>query len=92
MCCSHTAFIVLVFIYVDREREREEERERESMHMSRGGAEREGERESQTGSLLSAEPYAALELTNREIMTQTEIQSQRLNRQSHPGAPNGICF
>ena len=39
--------------------------------MSRGGAEREGDRESQIGSRLlavSTEPDAGLELTNREIM------------------------
>ena len=44
------------------------ERDRES----RGGAEREGDTESKAGSRLRAvctEPYAGLELTNREIMT-----------------------
>ena len=44
------------------------ERERESM--SRGGAEREGDRESEAGSVLTAEkPHAGLELPNCEIGT-----------------------
>ena len=42
--------------------------------MSKGGEEREGERESQVGSLLSAEPNAELEPMNHEIMTWAEIQ------------------
>ena len=40
--------------------------------MSRGGAEREGDTESEAGSRLravSTEPDARLELTNREIMS-----------------------
>ena len=40
--------------------------------MNRGGAEREGDTESEVGSRLQAfsiEPDAGLELTNREIMT-----------------------
>ena len=40
--------------------------------MNRGGAEREGDTESETGSRLravSTEPDAGLEPTNREIMT-----------------------
>ena len=40
--------------------------------MNGGGAEREGDTESETGSRLGAvstEPDAGLELTNREIMT-----------------------
>ena len=40
--------------------------------MSRGGAEREGDTESEAGSRLravSAEPDAGLELTDREIVT-----------------------
>ena len=40
--------------------------------MNRGGAEREGDTESETGSRLQAastEPDAGLELTDREIMT-----------------------
>ena len=40
--------------------------------MSRGGAEREGDTESEAGSRLcaiSTEPEAGLELTNREILT-----------------------
>ena len=50
------------------------ERERESL--SRGGTEREGDTESETGSRLravSTEPDAGLELTNREIMTRAEV-------------------
>ena len=43
---------------------------------SRGGAEREGERESQAENLctVSAEPSVGLELTNCEIMTQAEAR------------------
>ena len=37
--------------------------------MSGGGAEREGDTESEAGSRLSTEPDAGLELTNLEIMT-----------------------
>ena len=47
-------------------------RERERQTMSRGGAERGGDTESEAGSRLGAvrtEPAAGLELTNREIMT-----------------------
>ena len=45
--------------------------------MSGGGAEREGDTESEAGSRLSAvstEPDAGLELTNREIMTLAEVR------------------
>ena len=44
--------------------------------MSRGGAEREGDTESEAGSRLravSTEPDAGLELTDREIMTCAEV-------------------
>ena len=44
--------------------------------MNRGGAEREGDTESETGSRLwavSTEPNAGLELTDCEIMTWTEV-------------------
>ena len=47
--------------------------------MSRGGAEREGDTESETGSRLwavSPEPDAGLELTDREIMTWAEVDAQ----------------
>ena len=47
-------------------------RERERDSMSRGGAEREGDTESEAGSKLravSTEPNMGLELTNREITT-----------------------
>ena len=53
---------------------REREREREST--SRGGAEREGDTESEAGSRLravSTEPDAGLEPTDREIMTRAEV-------------------
>ena len=45
---------------------------RERQSVSRGGAEREGDTESEEGSrprAVSTEPDAGLELTNREIMT-----------------------
>ena len=44
--------------------------------MNRGGAEREGDTESETGSRLwaiSTEPDAGLKLTDREIMTWAEV-------------------
>ena len=44
--------------------------------MNRGGAEREGNTESEADSRLravSTEPDAGLELTDREIMTQAEV-------------------
>ena len=44
--------------------------------MSEGGAEREGDTESKTGSRLravSTEPDVGLEPTNREIMTSAEV-------------------
>ena len=46
--------------------------ERQRQSVSRGGAEREGDTESEAGSRLpavSTEPDAGLELTDREIMT-----------------------
>ena len=46
--------------------------------MNRGGAEREGDTESETGSRLwavSTEPDSELELTDREIMTWAEVGS-----------------
>ena len=56
-------FFFNVFIYFwDRERQ----------SMNRGGAEREGDKESKAGSSLRAvgtEPNMGLELTNREIVT-----------------------
>ena len=47
-------------------------RDRERQSVSRGGAEREGDTESEAGSRLRAvgtEPDTGLELTDREIMT-----------------------
>ena len=48
------------------------ERQGERQSVSRGGAQREGDTESETGSRLravSTEPDAGLKLTNREIVT-----------------------
>ena len=64
----------------------EGERERERQSMSRGGTEREGDRESKAGSRLwavSTESNAGLEPMNCEIMR----WSQTLNQLSHPGTP-----
>ena len=63
--------------------------EREKVCVSRGGAERLRERESQAGYTLSisAEPDMGLNLMNSEIMTLGEIKSQTLNRLSHAGNP-----
>ena len=71
-------FNVYLFILIERERER----------MSRGGAERQGEKEFQAGSTLpaSTEPEVGLELTDHEIMTWAKIKSRTLNQLSHPGA------
>ena len=47
----------------------ERERERERQSMSRGGAEREGDTESDTGSRICADsPNVGLELTDLEII------------------------
>ena len=51
-------------------------------------AEREAERESQAGPMLSAEPNAGLEPTTHETMTWDEIKSQVLNWLSHVGSPS----
>ena len=51
-------------------------RDRERQSVSRGGAEREGDTESEAGSRLwavSTEPDVGLELTDREIMTWAEV-------------------
>ena len=50
--------------------------DRERQSMNRGGAEREGDTESETGSRLwavSTEPDAGLKLTDHEIMTWAEV-------------------
>ena len=67
--------------------------DRERQSMNGGGAEREGDTESETGSRLwaiSPEPDAGLELTDREN-SQTARSwpgwSWTLNRLRHPGAP-----
>ena len=74
------------------------EGERECVCVSeQEGAEREGERESQSGSTLSVQ---SPELPNSAIVTWADIKSQMLNRLSHPGTPminsfkvllNSIC-
>ena len=51
--------------------------DRERQSMSGGGAEREGDTESEAGSRLwavSTEPDVGLELTDREIMTWVEVR------------------
>ena len=55
--------------------------------MSRGGAERQGERNPCRLPTISVEPHAWFELTNCKIMTLAKIKSQTLNGLSHPGAP-----
>ena len=65
---------------------------RSHTQMSRRGAETERGRESQAGSMLSAESDAGLELTNHEITTWAKIKSQKLNLLSHPGAPTVGSF
>ena len=63
----HFIFIFLTFIYFwDRERQ----------SLNKGGAEREGDTESEAGSRLwaiSPEPNAGLKLTDCEIMTWAEV-------------------
>ena len=59
--------------------------------MNRGGAEREGDTESETGSRLwavSTEPDTGLELTDREIMTWAEVG--RLTDQATQAPPAKI--
>ena len=58
-----------------RERERERKRERERQRIP--------------GRLLavSTEPDVSLDPTYCELMTQVVIESRRLNRLTHPGAP-----
>ena len=61
------------------------------MRVSRRGAEREGDTESEAGSRLQAvstEPDVGLELTDRDIMTRAEINGLTLNQWSHLGAPS----
>ena len=60
--------------------------------MSRGGAEREGDTESEAGSWLwavSTEPDAGLKLMDHEIMTWA---GRTRNQLSHPGAPALECL
>ena len=49
------------------------------MHVSRGGADREGERIPSRFCTVSVGPYVGLELTNREIMASAKTKSQMLN-------------
>ena len=70
-------FFLSLFIYCERE--------------SHGGAEREGERESQAGSTLSVQsPTWGSSSQNYEIMTWTEIKSWSLNWLRHPGTPPSL--
>ena len=62
------------------------EREREPVCMSRGGAEREGERIPRRPCTVNAEPDAGLKPTHHEIMTRAQIKSQMLIQLSNPGA------
>ena len=55
--------------------------------VSREGAERKAERESQTGSVLLVQsPLVGLELMNHEIMTRAEVKRLSLNRLRPRGA------
>ena len=55
--------------------------------MCRGGAEREGDTESRTGSEMSL-PHTGLEPTNREIMTRAAVQSGHFTYSFPPGDPS----
>ena len=79
-CSSSSSFLKFTYLCL---------RKRES----RGGAEREGERGSQAGSLLPAQsPTQGLSPTHcKIIMTWAEIKSWMLKQLSHPGAP-GVSF
>ena len=57
-----------------------------------GGTEREGERESQASSVLSAQSPTELILCNHEIMTWAETKSQMPTQLSHPSAPCNSIF
>ena len=60
----------------------------EKAREKRGGAEREGEKETPSRlRAISAEPDAGLKFSNHEIMTCAEIKGQILNGRSHPGTP-----
>ena len=59
----------MLFRSAERERDRETERQRIPSRLH----------------TVSAEPNLGLEPTNFEIVTQAEIESQMLNRLSHPG-------
>ena len=79
MDAKSTTFFFLTFIYFwDRERQ----------SMNRGGAEREGDTESEAGSRLwavSTDPVTGLKLTDREIMTWAEVG--RLTNQATQAPP-----
>ena len=69
--------------------------DRERQSMSRGGAEREGDTDSEVGSRMwavSTEHDAGLEPTNHEIMIWAETKSLMLNQLNHPGAPPNKFF
>ena len=77
------SFFLSLFIYFERDKD----------SMSRGQAEREGDRESQAGTALSAQsPMWGSNPWNHEFMTWAETKSQTLNQLSHRGAPNLFFF
>ena len=68
-------------------------RDRERQTVSRGGAERDGDRESEAGPRLrtvSSEPDTGLEPTNREIMTPAEVGRSTDGATQVP--PFGVLF
>ena len=60
--------------------------------MSRGGAERQGERIPSRLRAVSAEPDAGLDLTDHEIMTGAEINSLTLNRLPDPDTHPNLLY
>ena len=73
-------------VYFERERERENARAHTGALKWGRSREREGGRESQAGSAVSAEPDMGLDPMDLVIMTWAKIKSQ-LNQLSHPSAP-----
>ena len=62
--------------------------------VSRGGAERRRERESQAGSELSmhCEADTGLDPMNHEMVTWAKSKSQMLNWLNHPGIPGNVIL
>ena len=77
-------FVFCCFFFLEKEKER--------ACTSQGKAEGEGERIPSRLRAVSAEPNAGFDLTNREIMTWAETNSQTLHPLSHPGAPQMLSF